>query len=189
MNKEVEFIGKRIKQIREGIGFTIGELAGKIGFSDSYLSKIENGVVETSLSNLEKILNTLGRSIAEILWTNRQKEKPFVIVTKKEIRNNLIPLPIREPKYYVIGQRVAGEKMSLSFLDLNPGEATANYSSHIEEEWHYIKKGEVHYSFKINEKVQECDLKAGDFVHFRSETPHHVANKGGKPSRLMIIRL
>ena len=55
-----EFVGRRIKDRRIELGWTLGELAAKVGYSDnSTLSRVENGKTDMPLKKLDKIAQVL----------------------------------------------------------------------------------------------------------------------------------
>lgn len=55
-----EFVGRRIKDRRIELGWTLGELAVKVGYSDnSTLSRVENGKTDMPLKKLDKIAQAL----------------------------------------------------------------------------------------------------------------------------------
>ncbi|MCO4849934.1 helix-turn-helix domain-containing protein [Bacillus vallismortis] len=49
----------RVKEIRTKKGQTLREFAESLGFSASYISKIENGKVNPSITSIEKIARKL----------------------------------------------------------------------------------------------------------------------------------
>lgn len=55
-----EFVGSRIKDRRIELGWTLDELAAKVGYSDkSTLSRVENGKSDMPLKKLDKIAQVL----------------------------------------------------------------------------------------------------------------------------------
>ncbi|CDQ39567.1 helix-turn-helix domain-containing protein [Virgibacillus salexigens] len=64
-------IGKRLRELRETKGFTTREAGRKIGVSNSYVSKIENGSIP-SLSILQKLCNLYSVTIPFLL-TNKDE--------------------------------------------------------------------------------------------------------------------
>ena len=55
-----EFVGRRIKDRRIELGWTLDELAAKVGYSDkSTLSRVENGKTDMPLKKLDKIAQVL----------------------------------------------------------------------------------------------------------------------------------
>jgi len=189
MNQEEIPVGKEIRKRRKSAHLTQEQLAKMAGISHSYLSKIEQGKINVSFGLLGKISKPLGLTMWDIITPQQQEEKPFVVVRKKTMSDNLASLPIQKPNYYTMKQRVEKEEMALSFEEFKPGEKSGDYYSHQGEEWHYIITGVVNFYTKVNGKHEECILNAGEFIHFRSETPHYVKNPGKKPARILTIRI
>ena len=59
--------GKRVRSLRLDRGWTQEELAHRSGLNRSYMSEVERGISDVSLSTLQKIAKTLGISLAELL--------------------------------------------------------------------------------------------------------------------------
>lgn len=59
--------GKRVRALRLDHGWTQEELAHRSGLNRSYMSEVERGISDVSLSTLQKIAKTLGISLAELL--------------------------------------------------------------------------------------------------------------------------
>lgn len=59
--------GKHLRELRKRKGFTQEDLAFSIGIEISQISRIERGVINTSLLNLIKIANTLKIQPKELL--------------------------------------------------------------------------------------------------------------------------
>ena len=60
-------IGKRVRNLRLDRGWSQEELADRSGVNRSYMSRVELGKSDVSLSVLHKIARTLGISLAELL--------------------------------------------------------------------------------------------------------------------------
>lgn len=59
--------GKRVRALRLDQGWTQEEFAHRTGLNRSYMSEVERGISDVSLSTLQKIAKTLGISLAELL--------------------------------------------------------------------------------------------------------------------------
>jgi transcriptional regulator with XRE-family HTH domain len=59
--------GKRVRTLRLDRGWTQEEFAHRTGLNRSYMSEVERGKSDVSLSTLQKIAKTLGISLAELL--------------------------------------------------------------------------------------------------------------------------
>lgn len=64
--REREILGKTIKKLRNEKGFTQEELAEKAHINVSYLAKIENGYVNTTVRYLIKLAKGLGISVRDL---------------------------------------------------------------------------------------------------------------------------
>lgn len=62
-----EKIGRNIQKIRKKAGVTQEELADKVGVHVSYISRIERGVVNSSIEVIESIAKALKVKSSEIL--------------------------------------------------------------------------------------------------------------------------
>lgn len=68
-NEDILFLkalGQNIKKIRIQKGYTQAQLSADLGMEISQISRIERGVVNTSVLNLKKIATLLNISIKEI---------------------------------------------------------------------------------------------------------------------------
>lgn len=65
--REREVLGKTIKRIREGKDMTQEDLAARASIDVSYLAKIENGYVNTTIRYLIKISRGLGVKAKDLL--------------------------------------------------------------------------------------------------------------------------
>lgn len=65
-HRERELLGKTVKKIREQKGMTQEDLADKAASNVSYLAKIENGYVNTSVRYLIKIARGLRVKVKDL---------------------------------------------------------------------------------------------------------------------------
>ncbi len=73
MNLDYKVIGNRIRQIRKSKGWTQAKLAEKSDIDAAYISHIERGVTKLSLPTLISIVNALGTTLDEVVYTNLDK--------------------------------------------------------------------------------------------------------------------
>jgi transcriptional regulator with XRE-family HTH domain len=66
-------IGKRIKELRLGLGLTQEALADKVDLDKTYINEVENGKRNVSVVNLEKIIIGLEISIKSFYSTEEFK--------------------------------------------------------------------------------------------------------------------
>jgi transcriptional regulator with XRE-family HTH domain len=65
----------QLKRLRGRQGLTVRALAAKAGMSYTYLSNVENGKVDPSLSTLKRLAQVLGVSIGELVREPRTKAR------------------------------------------------------------------------------------------------------------------
>lgn len=76
-------MGKRIRKYRERIGLTQGELASRVGLSNTTLSHIECSKGRPELNNLVMIANELGITFDSLLCESlKASEKQFQVRTR-----------------------------------------------------------------------------------------------------------
>lgn len=63
--RQVQLVGRKIRQLRKEHKLTQTELSSRIGIQQSDLSRMEKGEYRVSLDNLFKILTEFGLSIGE----------------------------------------------------------------------------------------------------------------------------
>lgn len=60
------YIGQNLKEIRERLGFSLGQVASKLGINPKMLEKIENGIQEIRAPQLYLFCKTFNVNINEI---------------------------------------------------------------------------------------------------------------------------
>ncbi|OGE26182.1 DNA-binding protein [Candidatus Daviesbacteria bacterium RIFCSPHIGHO2_01_FULL_41_45] len=63
---ESEKLGKNLKQIRTAKGISQGEISRKLVVDKSFVSNIENGKTNPTLSTIAKIAKAIGVSVSEL---------------------------------------------------------------------------------------------------------------------------
>lgn len=61
-----EVFGRRVKELRSGLGISQEKFALSIGMDRTYFSSVENGKRNVSLNNIFKIANGLGITLEEL---------------------------------------------------------------------------------------------------------------------------
>ena len=57
-----------LKVKREQLGISARQLSARLGKSPSYVSKVESGEIELSITNFAEMVKALGLSNIEVLW-------------------------------------------------------------------------------------------------------------------------
>lgn len=162
-------LGPFIKRLRLEKDMTLTELAGKTGVSASFLSQIERGVSEPSLSTLGKIAGALGVSMFQFLPNDRD-DNP--VVRKDERKRIAIP---KSNVIYELLSSGPNKKMEMIQGRLLPGEVSSEEPlTHPCEECTLVLKGRLEVVLGERRYV----LEEGDCIYFDSTTPHLLRNAG-----------
>ncbi len=82
MRKKIEInheaVGQRMREEREKLGISRGELAELIGLSDYYIGQLERGERQMSLPVLINITNLLHISLDYLIFGNPHNEADFI---------------------------------------------------------------------------------------------------------------
>jgi transcriptional regulator with XRE-family HTH domain len=80
-----DLIGRRIKEIREGRGWTQYRLAKEAGVQPSTISQIESGTrKKPSIDVLEKVADALSVTVGTLLGQKNEKEETHLLFRKLE---------------------------------------------------------------------------------------------------------
>lgn len=90
-----EMIGKRISNARKAIGLTQAELSEKVGISEKYLSRMENGKQVPSVVVVAKICEALCISADTLLSLNK------ITISNTSIHNEIAGFSTDEQKQIV----------------------------------------------------------------------------------------
>jgi len=67
MTNESSKLGKNLKRIRTAKGITQGDIVRKLGLGRGFISNIENGKANPTLSTISKIAQAIGVSVGELM--------------------------------------------------------------------------------------------------------------------------
>ena len=172
-------IGPALKRLREKTGHSLRSLAGQMGFSASFVSQVENGLVSPSIASLEKMASTLGVTLADLfavphaaeITVVRANARPrFKSSWSKARVNALSPL--------------GGGALEALLVTLEGGGSSGK---------RLAASGTDHFAMVVNGRLlltysgEEIALGEGDTVLIRATTPHRWHNPGRQPGRVLIV--
>lgn len=169
-----------IRKIRKEKKLSLRQLAEKSGLSVSFLSNLENGRVNITLSSLKKIATALEVPVARLIADDSQEG---VVIVKKEDRMNIVHH--RSPQGTVIQQfltRSPSFDMEIVVIQLPPGTSSESYKSHPGQEFTYVLAGEVVLFLNDN----TYPLKGGDMAYYDAGIPHKWENHSPEPAEILV---
>ena len=172
-------IGGRLRALRRERGWTLEDLAERTGLSRAYLSRLEAGERQPSLSALSEIAHAYGIGFSS-LFAPEPEAQNGVIVRGRDAR--------MQP-----GQGLSYTRLSTSdwTFNLQPmrvvvsaerGEGEAPYR-HEGEQWLYVLSGRLALDLSGEKSV----LDPGDAAHFDADQPHRLAALDGQDAEIILV--
>lgn len=163
-------IGKKIREFRKNKNMSISEFASKVGISDSYISQLERGVIDPSVSVLRKIANTLNVPIASFF--DEDFEEPAVIrqdeYSPHPYTSDAMSLEQLSPTSEHWENHLESQMFHL------PVKKEAQRLKHSGETCIHVLKGTV----EINVDETTYLLKKGDSIYIHAHIPYQLSNAG-----------
>ena len=153
-------VGEKIRKLRKEKKLTLKDIAEATGLSIGYISQLERGAVEPSLSSLRKVSEFLG--VSPYLLVDQSEHHPAMV---KSDQRPIIKFPKSEIFYEIVSPMSAPEYTPSSMViqfQIEPG-------GHDSEE--FLVLGETSYH-----------LNAGDSLVVRPNMPHRTINTGETPA-------
>lgn len=162
-------LGQKIRQKRQGKGLSLTDLAEKIGRTPSFLSQIERGLAEPSITSLRKISEALDVPIFYFLL-DTSEHNPVVRRSQRKV--------LRFPESHLTFELISPDlnrKMEIMEARLEQGASTCDEPlTHPGEECMWVIQGKM--KIEIGEDVYY--LEPGDSIYYFSMIPHRVTSVG-----------
>jgi transcriptional regulator with XRE-family HTH domain len=198
----MENLGERIRDERRNRKLTLEELSQKTELSKSFLSQIERGLAQPSVSSLKKIAQQFGISVVN-LFTNESTTSPALknpstleggkisqpsyveeVKVVRRARRKTLSLPGSKVSYDLITPDL-NRQIEILFLRLSPGESSGNepITDPPGEKCCLILKGTLEY--RVGEEAYE--LKEGDSIYHPAHLPHSWYGIGNEPIEVIVV--
>jgi transcriptional regulator with XRE-family HTH domain len=175
-------LGEMLRTRRIARKMSLAQVAEQAGVSTSFVSQVERGVANPTLSTLKSLVEALGSSVGALLeddgdWSGSNGGKPAAdsgIAVLRAGQRRRIVYP---------GSSIANEllspslqrKMEIIWVEAAPGAGSGGHPhKHEGEECGIVISGEM--SFKVGDT--ECLLGPRDAIYFSSNIPHQWENEG-----------
>jgi transcriptional regulator with XRE-family HTH domain len=175
-------VGERIKALREGMGLSLRDLAGRSGVGATTLSQVERGESSPTLSVATRIAEGLELSLSQLLRLDETRHA--VVVRRGEGRRS------RRGGHAIeeLTPPLPGQRADVSLHTLAAGAATGGAADPpIHEpgsrETVVVLTGSVEL---IIDGVPHR-LAEGDSATFDADLPHHLQNREDAEARLLAV--
>jgi transcriptional regulator with XRE-family HTH domain len=173
-------LGSRLRGLRRERGFSLRDLADRLGISVSAVSQIERGVLRPSVNRLLAIVTALGVPLARVFDDGRRdaasgaSASGYVLARSGESDTVLLEDGVRYRRLS------PAETSGVDFFESTypPGSHASGDNgliTHTGYEVGTVELGELTITFEDD----EVRLGAGDSITFPCDVPHRIANRGG----------
>ena len=172
-------LGSRLRRLRAKRALSLVEVAEATGISASFLSMVENGQSDITVSRLMRLVHWYGVSIADLL---QQPIRSLVRVVRGrdqrsfELKNEQIRIFMLTPD---------GQHAMMPVINVyGPGGGMAEATQHEGEEFIHVQRGAVELTIGEEDPIV---LEAGDSAYYRADVPHLFRNAGEGEARFLGV--
>ncbi|MCC3144293.1 cupin domain-containing protein [Halanaerobium sp. Z-7514] len=171
-----KILGQRIRNKRKSKNMSLNDVAQKINKTSSYLSQVERGLAEPSITALREIARALEVPIFYFLI----EEESNNAVVRKEARR-ILNFPGSQLTFELLSPDLNRE-MEVIEACMEPGAETSEEPlNHLGEECTIVLAGKMHII--IGDK--EYKLKKGDSIYYKASLPHKIKSVGSEELRFI----
>jgi len=198
----MENLGQRIREERRKRNLTLEQLSQKTNLSKSFLSQIERGLAQPSVSSLKKIALQFGISVVNlftndtsnhnsfghlpIINKNRGNEVPYVEDVKivRANRRKSLTLPGSKVSYDLLTPDL-NRHLEVMYLRTDPTENSGDdpVIDPPGEKFGLVLKGTL--EVRVRDDIYQ--LQPGDSIYFPSNVPHSWRGKGRDPIEVIWV--
>jgi transcriptional regulator with XRE-family HTH domain len=170
-------LGAIIRGRRQAEGMSLSQLAEQAGVSTSFVSQVERGVANPTLSSLKALVGALNFSVGALL-ENRPSSDPDVKVDEIAVMRAGERRRIVYPGTQIANELLSPnlqKRMEIIWVEAAPGEGSGGHPHvHEGEEAGVVISGSMKFDFSGQEYV----LHARDAIYFPSTRPHSWESVG-----------
>ncbi len=172
-------IGQHVRQLRQRAGFSARALGARTGFSASFISQLENGLVSPSIGSMQKIAAALGVTLGEFFTTAGQGASGTIVRAKDRARFT------SGWSSAALESAGSGRRLEVVVIHLEAGGRSGKhpYGHEGAEDYAYVLKGPV--TLTLGPDRQQ--LRTGDAVCFLPGELRLWENPGRAAARLLFV--
>ena len=173
-------IGEVLKRLREQHGLSLRTLAGRAGFSASFLSQLENSQVSPSIASLDRIAAELGVTLADLFEASQEPVAAVVRATRRPGFTSSWSRA-RVESLVPAGERRPLEAVSVTLAPR--GASGKHVTGHSTDQFAYVTKGPLTL-FLGDDRLS---LETGDSAIIPRRTPHRWHNDGAHAAQVLLV--
>jgi len=174
-------VGAHIRRLRGQAGISVRTLARQTGFSPSFISQLENGLVSPSINSMEKIAAALGATLGEFFVAAADGEGGLVVraADRQALTSGWSKARIESLSVHRSPARLEGVLITLRA----GGRSGKRPYTRPREEFAFVIQGEV----TLTLGPEQHRLRRGDAVTIPPGELRLWRNRARSPARLLIV--
>jgi quercetin dioxygenase-like cupin family protein len=153
---------------------SLAEVSEASGLSISFLSHVETGKSDITISKLIRLIDIYKVPLGDVL-PDAAAQDPVVI---RAGHHSAFASPVEGIDVYLLGPTTA-KQMTPLLVTYAPGGRSAEYASHPGEEFIYVVEGTIRLEIEGREPVV---LDQGDSAYYQGDQRHAHVNVGDTPA-------
>jgi len=176
-------IAPRLIGLREGIGWTVKEMADLLGLEEAKVAEYETGSVEIPVGYLLDVSRLCRVDLTTLISGMEPHLSSYALVRKDE---GFSVDRRKDYDYKSLGYKFAGRQME-PFLITVPAKSgeEMNETAHRGQEFIYVLEGRL----EVRLGGEPIIVEAGDSLYFNSETPHALRGLDGNEVKFLDVIL
>jgi len=165
-------VADKLKKLRLSQGLTVAKLAEKTGFSNAFISRVENFRINPSLNALAKIAAALAIEMAELFQEG--EGGPEYVFSRMDEGEAMVrdDSDKYEMEYFSLAYAKLDRKMNPFLIEYRKPDRVRPMMTHEDDEFFLLLEGEV--DFIISDSDSRRKMVPGDTVYLSKNIPHTV---------------
>jgi XRE family transcriptional regulator, regulator of sulfur utilization len=173
-------LGEAIRRFREEQSLSVRTLAGKCGFSASFISQVELGQASPSIASLDRIASGLGITLGQFFKSGEASE-PVLVKAEKRL---VLRSEWSRAQIESLAPSAGGGRLEALFISLRPGGSSGTrLHANATEIFALVFAGSV--QLQLQDATHK--LGRGDAITLPPGTPHRWANTTAKSVQLLKV--
>lgn len=171
-------LGPRLRKLRQSRSLSLGDVSEGTGISASFLSMVENGQSDITISRLMKLVHWFGVSVADLV---QEPDSSRIQVVRADRRRSVrlvdegISIQILTPD---------GRHRMMPVINVyERGGGMTDPARHDGEEFVHVLSGRI----ELQVEGESVVLEAGDSAYYRADVPHSFRNVGRGKARFFGV--
>lgn len=178
-----EQIGKRLRNYREKLKFSLEDLARNTGISEERLAEYEAGTASASIGVMIKLSRALGQRVGTFMDDHNVSGPSITrVAEREEVINTYKESEDVHYRYHGLSSGKADRHMEPFYVKISPSEEIS-VSSHEGEEFIMVMKGQLKLVYGNETHV----LNTGDTMYYNSIVPHSLSAVGGDAEICAVV--